>query len=74
MNIEICQVKLGEQGWKERYYSDKFMANTPEEVDEIRKSVVRILFKHQFLLFFDTGQNIHVIICRLKSSQKDFAG
>ena len=55
MNIEICQVKLGEQGWKERYYSDKFMANTPEEVDEIRKSVVRILFKHQFLLFFDTG-------------------
>ena len=45
------QVKLGEQGWKQRYYSEKFMANTSEEVDEIQKSVVRILSKHQVLFF-----------------------
>lgn len=34
------KVKLGEQGWKDRYYSEKFEAHTPEEVREVKKDVV----------------------------------
>lgn len=37
---EEDKVKLGQPGWKERYYEDKFSAKTPEELDEIRKDVV----------------------------------
>jgi 5'-3' exonuclease len=34
------QVKLGEPGWRERYYEDKFGARTPEQIEEIRRDVV----------------------------------
>ncbi|KAJ4965515.1 hypothetical protein NE237_017364 [Protea cynaroides] len=39
-NPEEDKVKLGEPGWKERYYRDKFSAKTPDELDTIRKDVV----------------------------------
>ena len=42
MYVSLFQVKLGEEGWKERYYFDKFNAQTIEEANEIRKDVVRI--------------------------------
>ena len=37
------QIKLGEPGWRERYYEDKFGARTPEQIEEIRRHVVSIM-------------------------------
>ncbi|XP_059459559.1 5'-3' exoribonuclease 3 isoform X1 [Corylus avellana] len=39
-NPEEDKVRLGEPGWKERYYEGKFSAKTPEELDAIRRDVV----------------------------------
>lgn len=33
-------VRLGEAGWKERYYMDKFGAHFPKKLEEIRRDVV----------------------------------
>ncbi|KAJ0230238.1 5'-3' exoribonuclease [Hirschfeldia incana] len=37
---EEDKVRLGVQGWRERYYEEKFMGNTIEEMEQIRKDVV----------------------------------
>ncbi len=33
-------VRLGEPGWRERYYQDKFEVKTPEEMEKIQRDVV----------------------------------
>ncbi|XP_052201643.1 5'-3' exoribonuclease 3 isoform X2 [Diospyros lotus] len=39
-NPEEDKVKLGERGWKDRYYEEKFRVKSPEELEMIRKDVV----------------------------------
>lgn len=39
-NAEEDKVRLGEAGWKERYYEEKFSAKSPEELDAVRRDVV----------------------------------
>ncbi|AQK50367.1 cold regulated protein homolog1 [Zea mays] len=38
-NSEEDKVKLGEPGWRDRYYEEKFGARTPERMEEIRRDV-----------------------------------
>ncbi|BAD82721.1 putative 5'-3' exoribonuclease (XRN3) [Oryza sativa Japonica Group] len=39
-NPEEDKIKLGEPGWRERYYEEKFGARTPGQIEEIRRDVV----------------------------------
>lgn len=58
------QVKLGEPGWRDRYYEEKFGARTPEQMEEIRRDVVSILWESN--TFVD--RRFHLIVIRYVNS------
>jgi len=41
-NPEEDKVKLGEPGWRDRYYEEKFGARTSDQMEEIRRDVVSL--------------------------------
>ena len=50
--VGYVQVKLGEPGWRERYYEEKFGARTPEQIEEIRRDVVSFSLAARGNIFF----------------------
>lgn len=45
----LLQVKLGQPGYKERYYAEKFDVEEPKSIDDIKKDVVSFLFFYKQL-------------------------
>jgi 5'-3' exoribonuclease 2 len=56
-------VKLGQPGWRERYYEEKFSVVTPEEMERVRKDVVSL--RMIFNSIFGTTLGGFFLICEI---------
>ncbi|KAF8397963.1 hypothetical protein HHK36_016889 [Tetracentron sinense] len=41
-SLERDKIKLGTEGWRQRYYKEKFSKDSPEGIESMRKEVVRL--------------------------------
>jgi hypothetical protein len=49
-------VRLGAAGWKERYYKEKFSAETWRDIENQRKEIVSFCYHKLFFFFFFGGK------------------
>lgn len=55
LNFIVVQITLGEEGWKERFYAEKFGAKKKNECHNIRRHAVKDMFwlwlEYMYVLF-----------------------
>jgi hypothetical protein len=49
--LTALQVKLGEPGFKERYYAEKFKEAESKPIDQVQRDVVSLAIQYPLLIF-----------------------
>ena len=59
--IPHAQVRLGDSGWKDRYYKEKFSAESSGEIENLRKELVRINHSKFFLVSSEITKILNLV-------------